>query len=295
MVFNGSQGAAQSNAYSYNARYWATSTDGNTWTLQVGSLSSTTAGTGGGLAATTEADGTLVTIQSLTTSLAYHVGADAAVPSTTADGVIGGQPGSALLNPQLVRAADGSDLGWLVPGVRYQPGLLGAANPSLRRRTDEGAGQLQRQPGQPSRPAGRDGRESRWRRLPRLLRADVHDRLRQGGALASRCAHGPHRSGFGVLARQGPRGAGGDRCRTRRAHGGRLLQRAGRQSGAGVDQPQGERVQRCPGLQTGDEEHQHQRAGHRRHQGPGGRARPTPSCRRPAPRSRSGTPSCCRR
>jgi hypothetical protein len=90
-----------------NARYWATTSDGNTWTLQTGSLSSTTFGSLQ-LAATTEADGTLVTVQSTNANLSYHVGSDPGTPSTTPDGIITGQVSSALLNPQLVRAADGS-------------------------------------------------------------------------------------------------------------------------------------------------------------------------------------------
>jgi hypothetical protein len=107
VVFNGSMAAANADPYSQNARYWATSTDGNTWTLKVGSLSSSLGGSLG-IAATTEADGTLVTMQSFNNALQWHVGSDAATPSTTPDGVIPAPAGSAMLNPQLVRSADGS-------------------------------------------------------------------------------------------------------------------------------------------------------------------------------------------
>jgi hypothetical protein len=107
VVFNGSQASSNSGPYSQNARYWATSADGNIWTLQVGSLSSSLAGAAG-IAATTEADGTLVTMQSTIGTLIYHVGSDPSTPSTTPDGVITAQAGAAMDNPQLVRAADGS-------------------------------------------------------------------------------------------------------------------------------------------------------------------------------------------
>jgi hypothetical protein len=112
VVFNGGADGNNANPYSQGARYWATSTDGNSWTLQPGSLSSHTV-LNSTIAATTEADGTLVTVQGLNQQLFYQVGSDTATPSATADGVIAGQLGSGLESPQIVRAADGSIwVGW---------------------------------------------------------------------------------------------------------------------------------------------------------------------------------------
>ncbi|BEP14896.1 hypothetical protein acdb102_32070 [Acidothermaceae bacterium B102] len=112
VVFNGDQDANAANPYSVGARYWATSTDGNVWALQPGSLANHTV-VNSTIAATTEADGTLVTVQGLNSQLFYDVGSNIATPSPTLDGVIGGQSGSGLASPQIVRAADGSVwVGW---------------------------------------------------------------------------------------------------------------------------------------------------------------------------------------
>ena len=113
VVFDGEQDAnIATNPYSLNARYWATSTDGNIWTLQPGSLSSKQLHDVN-IAATTEADGTLVSADGQYNQLFYDVGSTPASPSSTPDSVLTAQPGAGIDNPQLVRASDGSIwMGW---------------------------------------------------------------------------------------------------------------------------------------------------------------------------------------
>jgi hypothetical protein len=107
LVFNGRQNTAFNNPLGVGSRYTATSSNGTSWTLGAGSLSSNK-GFNQTLAASTESDGTPITSEGIYTKLFFHVGIDASTPAAIADGEIDGPAGTTLENAALARDKDGS-------------------------------------------------------------------------------------------------------------------------------------------------------------------------------------------
>jgi hypothetical protein len=111
LVFNGNRTTSGSDPYSRSARYTATSTNGTTWTLNSGSLSSHTT-FNMPLAATAEANGTPVSAEGLNDDYYYHVGIDSSVPAATPDQSVSGPVGAALEYATLVRDGGSISIGW---------------------------------------------------------------------------------------------------------------------------------------------------------------------------------------
>jgi hypothetical protein len=112
LIFNGGQDLNNSNKFSAGARYTATSTNGLSWALVNGSLSSHTV-LNQPIAATTEADGTPVSAEGLNSTIFYHVGVDPSVPAAIPDQQLTHGSAYSLGNNTLVRGKDGSIyIGW---------------------------------------------------------------------------------------------------------------------------------------------------------------------------------------
>jgi hypothetical protein len=112
LIFNGGQDLNNANKFSLGARYTATSSNGNSWSLVNGSLSSHTV-FNQPLTATTLLNGTPVSAEGLNGSLFYHVGVDASIPAASVDKTITHGAAFSLGNDTLVRDKDGSvSLGW---------------------------------------------------------------------------------------------------------------------------------------------------------------------------------------
>jgi hypothetical protein len=112
LIFNGGQDNNNSNKFSLGARYTATSTNGLSWSLVSGSLSSHTV-LNQPLAATTELDGTPVSAEGLNSTIFYHVGVDPSIPAAAPDHLLTHGSAFSLANNTLVRDKDGSIyIGW---------------------------------------------------------------------------------------------------------------------------------------------------------------------------------------
>lgn len=117
LVFNGGQDLNPSNPFSLGVRYTKTSTNGSSWTLVNGSLSSNSV-FNTSLAATTKADGTPVSAEGLNAALYYHVGVDSAIPSSTPDTQVTDATAYALTSSTLARDTKSGAvyLGWFQNG-----------------------------------------------------------------------------------------------------------------------------------------------------------------------------------
>ncbi|HTY72626.1 MAG TPA: hypothetical protein VMI11_09415 [Actinomycetes bacterium] len=121
VVFDGGQDGNNKNPFSIGTVYTATSTNGNSWTLVNGSLSSHTAFNQYD-AATTEKDGTPVASQGLNNTLYFHVGVDPSIPAKTLDSTFTHGSAYDLENNALVRNSDGTIYEAWYEGSNTQPG-----------------------------------------------------------------------------------------------------------------------------------------------------------------------------
>lgn len=108
LVFPGANGMSGS-PFNLDAMYTATaSAAGTSWTLVHGSMSQSTLVPLTGDAAVTESGGTPVAAWEGGSGIAYHVGVDTNIPSTTPDQTVAVAPGGAVSGTALARAKDGS-------------------------------------------------------------------------------------------------------------------------------------------------------------------------------------------
>jgi hypothetical protein len=104
LVFEGNTGST--GCYIDAEVFTATSTNGSTWNLVIGSMDQSIVGTGG-LAATAESNG-ITPVATFAHGQLFHVGVDPNCPASSPDGTIPVAPGYAPLYPAIVTASDGS-------------------------------------------------------------------------------------------------------------------------------------------------------------------------------------------